>query len=631
MSGETWHPGRGFAANHGWRLEQLSYAALSSLYDEMNITRQFSSSELRCHVDVVLLHNDILVAFFVTTGKEQDSPTRNSQYPAWETFDELREIKLSDAIGETSIAMNIVFGNKNYWAKWLLSAKEVLFDSVFYPQYDGEGNFFPIEDQLKQLSDEWKENSPEKPFYKYIQSKVNVKKYPGVEKAYQNLHRFFSHVNEIKESSLKELWESVKNLHETKTYFRKSRQFFDEQIAKYGSPSSRPSVRYAILLNAILRDIEKEILRYLLSSGTHTLNRITDTVSKPIEDVKDAIDFLISLKLVKRARPKNQSSRFRVGKKEIVSSLFIDLSKLGITEELVNNIVNSILEDRKRELVDNFAVVRNWEEYRVKIKDLFSEGLKSKLQSYWNLSDVNKRRIWRKIILDTFGLKESDMRSVISTDRMEVDFYIRDFSEDEMDKLTKTLEERSESLYESSIDRFLSTLKRKIGERVWQELNNPKVHPIDYIIDSIVSDFNPKQDRVTTFFKKLISIRKEQLQTYHTHGDKLLSNQGIVSYPWRIKRGQRTVLLKSRFADRSAVQHRCPEESGRVFGVMFDVGSDEGNIRATLNENNLVFFVPDGYWRDEDLKYLANNGVFIFLNFDDLTEYIENPLVLMES
>jgi len=632
MSRETWHPGRGFAADHGWRLEQLSYAALSSLYDEKNIARQFNSPELRCHVDIVLLHNNILYAFFVTTGKEQDSPTRNSQYPAWETFDELREIKLSDAIGETSVAINIVFGNKKYWAKWLLSAKEVLFDSVFYPQYDEEGNFFPIEDQLKQLSEEWKENSPEKPFYKYIQSRVNVKKYPGVEKAYQNLCRFFSHVNEIKESSLKEFWKSVKNLYETKKYFHKSRQFFDEQIAKYGSPSSRPSVRYAIILNVILREIEKDILQYLLSSGTCTLTQIADAVSKSIEDVKDAIDFLISLKLVKRARPKNRSSRFSVGKREIVSSLFIDLSKLGINEDLINNAVNSILQDRKRELVDNFAVIRNWEEYRVKIKDLFSEGLKSKLQRYWNLSDVDKRRIWRKIILDIFGLKESDIRSVISTDRMEVDFYIRDFSENEMNNLIRTLEERSESLFKgSSVDLFLSTLKRKIGERVWQELNNPKVHPIDYIVDSIISAFKPEQDRIDTFFKKLIKIRKDQLQSYSIHGEKLSSNQGIVNYPWCIKRGQNTILLKSRFADKSAVQHRCPEESGRVFGVLFDIESDEGNVRATFNEDYLIFFIPDGYWRDEDLKYLANNGIFVFLNFNDLAKYVENPKSIIES
>ena len=90
-----------------------------------------------------------------------------------------------------------------------------------------------------------------------------------------------------------------------------------------------------------------------------------------------------------------------------------------------------------------------------------------------------------------------------------------------------------------------------------------------------------------------------------------------------------SILLKSRFADRSAVQHRCPEESGRAFGALFDI--DSTGIRAELNEDILVFFVPDGYWRDADLKYLANNGFFIFLNFNDLKEYLENPRKLVES
>ncbi len=624
MSAETWHPGRGLAADHGWRLEQLTYAALSSIYDPKFIARQFSSSSLRCHVDILLSHKNVRYAIFCTTGEEIDSPTRNSQYPAWETFDELKEIKLSRILGPKCIAVNIVFGNKKYWAKWLLSGKEVLFDSVFYPQYQKKDDFFILEEDLKYLHNKWKEERPEGPFYKYIQSRFER---PGpdlknVRWAYNNLIVYFKNLTRLKRSELEYFWSSCRDsyLKTRRPRWISPQKLLEKQIKTYGVPSSRPSLRYAIILNAILENTEKKVLKYLISHGTRKLDEIVNALSLPVEEVKNAVDFITSLNLIKRSR----DAKFRIGRKMIVSSLFIDFSKLGVSEEQIETSAATILSERRGELLDNFNVLRQWEKYSAHLKDLFSKNFNDTLQRFWNTPDIEKRRIWRKIVLDVFGLKESSIRSVIRTNRMEVNFYVRDFSRQEMTRLTNLLlKERDRLVRNGTIYSRLVTSKRSVGERVWQELNNPKVSPIDYVINSIVSRYRHERNYVIkTLFEQLIKLRRDQLQTYPNHGERLLHNQGTVNYPWCIKGNQMTILLKSRFALGSTVQHRSPEESGRAFGTLFDVYSSNGRIQTKYKDDYMILFVPDGHWREEDLFHLAKTGIYVFLNLSDLDDFI---------
>jgi len=566
---------------------------------------------------MVLAKNDVNYAIFCTTGKEQDSPSRNSQYPAWETFDELREIKFSNELGPRCIAVDIIFGNKKYWAKWLLSATEAMFDFTFYPQYDQNENFFSLEDQLKGLWNSWKREALNEFFYKYIQDELKgAKSDLDIKKAYDNLCNFFEELHKFKESELEYFWLSVSKYYSGKT--KNALSLLEEQLREYSSPSSRPSIRYAVLLNAISSGLEKAILKYLFSSGPCKLDDLVNALSLSREDVVSSIEFLLTLKLIKRTR----DSGIAIGKKNIVSSLFFDFSKLGLTEEMIERAITSILRDRKRELIDNFDIIRNWEVYKSQIKTLLLGKFEDNLLEHWN--DKHERQIWRKIILDVFGLKESDMRPVISTDKFEVGFYTRDFSKNEITSLTNALKGKKDLLLSNiPLESLLLSFKRKIGERVWQEMNNPKVSPIDYIIAMIIEDFHPTKARVATLFKELVRFRRKYLQTYPIHGDGLSGSQGIVAYPWCIEVNNKLILLKSRFAQKSTVQHRCPEEAGRSFGAVVDVGLVSRQIQPMFKDNYSIFFLPDGYWREEDLWHLAKSGIHVFLNLNDLRNYIK--------
>jgi len=634
MSEIQYHGGRGGAATKGWKLEQLVYASLKVVFGEKKVIYQYVSPHLRCTPDFLVHLKNRNMILSITSGPDKVARryTSNSKYPFWETIGEFFYIKTSNdpnIIPERDICVNIIFGRKDFWVPWLISGFETIFEDNLFVSYQGN-DFNPIETELNQIYTEYSKkvkNKKELEFSDFLIDTIsNMSEKGGVQIAYKNMVEYFKRIESLKVKPLHDLWSKEKkhltdivpNLH-----------LLDEQLQAHSEPCDRPSFRWYFIVKAVFTDEEIDVIK-TVDSGTDTLEEIADSVDIDHAKTLRILKYLEELGVIGIEDHSLNGPRYYI-KSERPEIVNVVRTIPPLDETTVKRIMEKIIKERSGELQENFEALKNWDEIFAPIRNaLLIEDKTTSLEELKKVWNAKKQTsLFRKILLDASGLKQNDFMDILGVYADQIIFYYREFSEEETENVCKRILERLEQNY-GSISQSVSDIEgdsraRFAQGRIWGDLNNPKLQPYhDYIEENLkkLEDVVLRKGlREESFFPKLILDHPEYLKTYPEHAKSFPRNSGIVESHWVIEKSDRRYFLKSRYADSDTIDHRRPEECGRCRSARYQYDK----VSKTFQEKkNLTFvFIPDGYWREEDLWFLIEAGYKVYLTIE---EFIQREL-----
>jgi len=135
---KTWYNGQSRGVTRGLFYEFFVRKVLedNDFFISRGVNYQVKNDKLFCMPDFVLPDNSKpRVIIFVS---HYETPS-NSQYMFYETIEELFEYKIN--YGNQIVCVNLIFGRKDGWTKWLLHGFEELFDYCICPD-DAKINYY---------------------------------------------------------------------------------------------------------------------------------------------------------------------------------------------------------------------------------------------------------------------------------------------------------------------------------------------------------------------------------------------------------------------------------------------------------------------------------------------------------
>lgn len=629
-SGESFHAGRGRAATRGWRIEQLVYTALKEVFSKNEIIYQYLSDSLYCTPDFVVIGAKRNIVISITSGPDIVAQTfaSSTTYPFYETIDELFDMKTShdpkiDCFRDPII--NLVFGRKEFWKQWLLCAFESLFDHTYFPQYI-DGQFLTLDTELRRLFGECKKKYGKKEvkdrFPEFLRE--TVKTLPDqnfAKKIYVNLIRYFKMIKRIspKPETL-DLWRLGK---EDRENLQDRDRNVSGQIEKYCPPFLRPSFRWFFLVHAIFNGAEYKILRQLAKKPL-SLEEIMKRSKIGKEGIDSILEYFEELGIVQKIETMSEPGYMLIHeqiRKAIALKTYLD-------PKIADEVIHEIVGRRGRELKENFDILKDWRCSFKPIRDaLTSSDVKRKLSEIWNDPDIQSRNLYRRVLWDMADLKQRDMRSMVRMygEQVPYVFYTRDFTPEETETACDIILGRLQLRfgdYERDIDEVEGRVRAIFAKgRIWADINSPKVLPYNLYIEKRLIKLAKKypdavdvkiRRRVTNFLPGFIEQNRHLLMTYP---DLDLSAAGAVESHFMVTIGGKSFFIKSRYAVENSISHRCPEEGGRVRCLRY-VYMPSGPKFDQRKDIEFIF-IPDGFWRVEDLFHLLEAGFDVCFTIEE--------------
>jgi hypothetical protein len=628
-------------------IHQASYCKLSIRPEKFGKVKLF-------HVpDFFLFVNDKLIEIFVTNQRTYE----NSGDVFKETVGEVLESKMKF---ENLYACLFLFGKRCGWVNWLHDGFSLIFDKVFYPEYEAYNKPKPtytwtgvrtcetdpqigIISTMFDVMEYLSKNSPKdltsiakgikekrieiflKPALDHLVKEGIIRKQAeSYEITDKNITKLFTqrelefhdlllklceHVSSFNKL-MKVLVEEVKSLKDIKPNpvliqiwdmerRRYKNLYKNDIISKILKPVDVPSIHENLLKLFTLGDKEIELLEKLSrTSPGQTEKMLKD---KNIQHTLSSLEFKGFITFEHDRRIIIRDSNF-------VKSIHFMLPFMKILKKEISNVCPLIdrlsnIDEELKKVDVCFRTVGNPPELDKTVSAVYEC---SKNQKYNGFEDKDNWIL--KILLEACELAQTDA-ATLATELAHEDGIKLNITEA---GLVSTTLSKEASYYLATVicNRLkkpvrLEEVKRRYIDRLFHEASK-EIRFTEFLISFKLRSLQEK------LREKGIEFQISQnlpLNTFYTQILPIERGGESIRQLFYLKWKDKEIIINSRHARPDSVQHRGAEEVGKRFALSYKVKRENnGKLKVETIKNRHFIFVIDGYWREIDCLRLIEGG-----------------------